>query len=38
MAALAYHFHIRPWEIELLTYPQFVAMCDAVEQINKESD
>ena len=38
MPAFAYHFGIRPWEVDLLTYRDFENLCAAVEQINKESD
>ena len=37
MAALAYHFGVRPWEIDLLTVDEFDHLCAAVDQIAEEA-
>lgn len=34
--ALAYHFGIRPWEIEKLTWAEFELFCAEVDQLNKQ--
>jgi hypothetical protein len=36
MAPLAYHFGVRPWEINLLTIDQFYGLCDACDELAKE--
>lgn len=33
-AAFAEVFHIRPWEMELLTFPQFMALMGRIDQMN----
>jgi hypothetical protein len=35
VAGLAYHFNVRPWEIDLLTIDEFYALCDACDELNK---
>jgi hypothetical protein len=37
MVALAFHFGIRPWEFDLMTYDQFAAFCDACDEIAKKA-
>jgi len=34
--ALAFHFGIRPWEIDRLTIDEFYAFCDAADELAKE--
>jgi hypothetical protein len=33
--ALAYHFGIRPWEIDKLTWAEFEQFCQAADELNK---
>jgi hypothetical protein len=35
MTRLAFHFHIRPWEIDLLTIDEFYGFCDAIEKMEE---
>lgn len=34
---LAHIMHIRPWEIDLLTYEQFEQACAAIDDYNRKS-
>jgi hypothetical protein len=34
---MAFHFGIRPWEIDSLTIDQFYAFCDALDEIAKKA-
>jgi len=36
LGLLASHFGIRPWEIDLLTAPEFYALCDVLEKMTEE--
>lgn len=33
---LAYHFGIRPWEIDNLSIDEFYAFCDACDYLNEQ--
>lgn len=35
MPALAYHFHLMPWQLELLTLPEIEAFLMALQDLNK---
>ena len=36
LIALAYHFGIKPWEIDRLSIHEFYALCDACESLNDQ--
>jgi hypothetical protein len=36
-SALAFHFGVRPWEHDLMTYNQFAALCKACDEIAEKA-
>lgn len=34
LVPLAFHFRVRPWEIDLLTIREFYALCEACDVLN----
>ena len=38
MPALAHHFGVRPWEIDLLTVPDFHTLCAAADELKRQME